>query len=268
MQKEGSVALWSYHLWQHQVFVKLFKSFKLIETKVLLPELLSYEITAVMEDSGKSTGNVCCYIKSTANRNGVTVLCVAVVWVGDQKSVEDDRNVLAGLCLHSIKAFSIYHSPCEPGGAWGCRKSWEGHSQDSWPQGCSIPHHSMLSIWTWGKKRVMFGSPRIPKQPLHMVKLSFTENGWISAFPQEAENEFLILLCLCIQLLLYPMNYLSLTPGVFSHVWHSSDSSVVIAELLAQVSNQGNQRWIMLVNCYHIIHFCSHCQCRAFFWCR
>lgn len=98
---------------------------------MLLPELLSYEITAIMEDSGKSTGNVCCYIKSTANRNGVTVLCVAVVCVGDQKSVEDDRNVLAGLCLHSIKAFSIYHSPCKPGGAWGCRKSWEGHSQDS-----------------------------------------------------------------------------------------------------------------------------------------
>lgn len=79
---------------------------------MLLPELSSYGIMVVMEDSGKATGNACCYIKGTANHNDVLIPCVAVVWIGDKKSVEDDRNVLAaaGLCLHSIKAFSICHA--------------------------------------------------------------------------------------------------------------------------------------------------------------
>lgn len=161
--------------------------------------------------------------------------------------------------------------PCKQG-AWGCRKSWKGaqRGQLTSADHRDVPYHTApcSACEGAGKKEeghVCNYSLRIPKQPLHMVKLSLTENGWISAFPQEAESEPLILLSLCIQLLLYPMNCLYLIPRVFSRVWHSSDSPIVIAEFLAQVSNQRNQRWIIPVNCYHVVHFCSHCQCRAFF---
>lgn len=152
---------------------------------MLLPELLSYGIMVVMEDSGKATGNACCYIKGTANHNDVIAPCVAVVWIGDQKSVEDDRNVLAaaGLCLHSIKAFPFVMLPCKQG-AWGCRKSWEGAQRGELTSADhrDVPYHtaSCSACEGGGKKEegdVWNYSLRIPKQPLHTVKLSLTENG-------------------------------------------------------------------------------------------
>lgn len=195
MQKEGSVPLWSYLLWQHQVFVKLVKSFKFTETKVLQPELLPCEIMAVMEDSGKAPGNACCYIK-VQQIIMISQYCVAMVGISDQTSVEDDRNVLAvaGLCLHSIKALSICHAALQARSLGEQEKLGRGTTSTADHRDVpTIPHHAQHMEVIKRKKRGMLGiSPRIPKQQLHMVKLSFTESGWISAFPQEAENEFLI----------------------------------------------------------------------------
>lgn len=236
-----------------------------IETKVLLLELLSYEIMAVMEDSSKATGNACCYTK--VQQTIVMPQYCVWLWFGQViRSVNHDKNASAAPCLHSIKAFSICHPPAskEPGGAG---KAGRGYSQDSRPQLATgmfhtKPHHAQPME---EEGDVPKSSPGSPKQPLPMAKLSFTENGWIPAFPQEAESEFLILLCLYTQFLLDLMNCLYLTPGVLSGVGLCSDSSIDIAELLAKVSNQGNQRWLMPLNCYHIVHFCSQCQRRAFF---
>lgn len=99
---------------------------------------------------------------------------MAMAWRGDQKSVQEDRNVsaVAGPCLHSIKASSICHTPCKPG-------AWEGAQPGQLTTGMfhAILHHAQHMEEVEEKSEICQYSPRIPKQLLPMVKLSFTKNG-------------------------------------------------------------------------------------------
>lgn len=110
---------------------------------------------------------------------------MAVVWIGDKKSVEDDRNVLAaaGLCLHSIKAFSICHAALQAR-SLGVQEKLQGtqRGQLTSADHRDVPYHTAPCSACEGDGKKEEGhvwnySLRIPKQPLHMAKLSLTENG-------------------------------------------------------------------------------------------
>jgi len=107
---------------------------------------------------------------------------------------------------------------------WGCTRSREGtQSGQPTPAGQTDMPYGMTSCSAYkvGARRRKKGDVQsdgvcLPKSPLHMMEPCCPGDGWTSACHWEAVNEFLVLLCLCAHLLLYPLNCLYLNPQIFS----------------------------------------------------
>ena len=106
--------------------------------------------------------------------------------------------------------------------AEGAQGFGRGHSWDSWPQltkGIShtMWHHAQhIKLEKKEGGDVRSGGVCLPKPLLCVMEPCFPGDGWTPACRWEAVNQFLGLLCLRVQLLLYPLNCLYLNPQVFS----------------------------------------------------
>jgi len=107
------------------------------------------------------------------------------------------------------------------GGAQGVGR---GHSRDSWPHLTKGIFHSMWHHAQHVKlgKEAGRGGGRWEWWHLasqvtgHVMEPCFPGDGWTPACQREVVKEFLVLLCLCAQLLLYLLNCLYLNPQVLS----------------------------------------------------
>ena len=127
----------------------------------------------------------------------------------------------------------LFCSPPHQRAGWGCTRSWEGTQPGQLTPTAQrdIPYHrTPCSAYKAGGRRRKGGTLGVmafclPKQLLHAMEPCFPRGGWTPACRWEAANEFLALLCLCAQLLLY-LNCLYLNLRVFSLLlfWSSPPS--------------------------------------------
>lgn len=117
-----------------------------------------------------------------------------------------------GLLLSS--ACIALRFPCSHSVLTACRlglcKQWGGdvarRADPRGMKGYSMPYNFVVIskiLGGGGCRNVHCCGTCLPKQPVCVLRPSFPGDGWISACWQEAVDEFLILLCLLLQLLLY-----------------------------------------------------------------
>lgn len=91
------------------------------------------------------------------------------------------------------------------------------------PQPGQLTQGMLQTLWDWaqhtelGQKEegdIWSDGLCLPKAPV--MEPGFHERGWTPACPWGARNEFLVLLCLYVQLLLFLLSHLCLSPAVFS----------------------------------------------------
>lgn len=99
-------------------------------------------------------------------------------------------------CFHKGKDFSA-HSALPVS-----RQDQARVVDPDWPKGYAVPHGIMLSNKSWGKEGGRRGHSKFPKKPLCMMRFC-PGNSWTPACWWEVLNKFLILFCLCTELLLY-----------------------------------------------------------------
>ena len=106
---------------------------------------------------------------------------------------------------------------------WRGTGSWEGTQLGQLTQTDQrdMPDHRMSgSAYKLGKKKewgdVQSDGVCLPKSPLRVMEPCFPGDGCTPACRWEVGNEFLVLLCLHVWLLLYLLNCLYLNPRVFS----------------------------------------------------
>lgn len=128
--------------------------------------------------------------------------------------------VTAERCLHCFMACSVPH-PALPATGWGCTRSWEGTQLEQWTttDQRDTPGHvaSSSAIKAGGIRKAWHsGWWCLSSWVTVMHDGALLSWEWLNtACPLEALNEFLILPCLHMQLLLSLLNILYLNLWVF-----------------------------------------------------
>ena len=161
-------------------------------------------------------------------------------WICAENSI--DNTGMFQLSLSSLytesRPFLLLTSPHQRVG-WGCTRSWEGTQLGQLTQLTkwilhNIQHHAQHT--KQGEEEGRGGTFRVMALVFrcYMMEPCFPGEGWTPACWWEVVNEFLILLCLHVQLLLYLLNCLFLKSWVFS----------LLPFWFSRPTHQGRSEWL------------------------
>lgn len=124
-------------------------------------------------------------------------VCRVLFWICHQNSV-DNRNVsaVAEQPIHSIKAFSTCHAPHQRGLWVHIRSGWDtARTADQ----RDVPHHDISVKKAGGRRRKEVNLELLSCQVTVIYDETLLSGIWQNACcPWEGENEFLVLLPLCV----------------------------------------------------------------------
>lgn len=159
--------------------------------------------------------------------------CDAVLWIFEENSGYNSPMflVVAEKYLHRAKDFSASWAAL-PGSRLGVHEMlWENTARTgnpAWWKGYLTPSGVMLSSKNWGKEvgDIWNDGICLPKEAIHTVSPPFLEAAELLPAHGLVANEFLLLLCMCIHLLLYIENclYLNLWVLTLLFFWFSPSS--------------------------------------------